>query len=88
LPGKKEMLTNDMLEVVLVDVTKSPVWVPKKQQKYYSGKKKRHTIKTLIFVDRKTCAIIAIAQDKGRLHDFKMYKETRGWLFWRGLGFG
>lgn len=32
----------------------------------------------MIFVNRKTRAIIAIAHDKGRIHDFEIYKETVG----------
>lgn len=35
-------------EVVLVDATESPIERPKKQKFYYSGKKKRHTLKTQI----------------------------------------
>ncbi|WP_320073102.1 hypothetical protein [Nostoc sp. MG11] len=44
LPGKKELTTsNYQLEVVVVDVTESPIKRPKKQKKFYSGKKKQHT---------------------------------------------
>ena len=46
------------------------------QKKWYSGKKKQHTIKTLIFEDAKTKRILAIAQHKGSTHDFAMFKES------------
>jgi len=40
----------------------------KKQRKYYSGKKKRHTLKG---------KIISIKIDKGRVHDFKLFKKSK-----------
>jgi hypothetical protein len=52
--------------------------VPKKQKQWYSGKKKRHTIKTQIIANSKTNEIIAIAQAEGSVHDFKLYKESIG----------
>jgi IS5 family transposase len=65
------------LKVVLVDVTESPVERPKRgQRKWYSGKKKRRTIKTQLIVDAKTLTIIACFTDKGRVHDFQMFKKS------------
>lgn len=67
------------LEVVLVDVTESPVERPKRGQKrWYSGKKKRHTIKTQIVICAKTREIVAIFVACGSAHDFKMWKESIG----------
>lgn len=41
LPGKKKLLKSDVqYEVILIDATETPVERPKKQRKYYSGKKK------------------------------------------------
>ncbi|MDR2528645.1 MAG: transposase family protein, partial [Synergistaceae bacterium] len=38
-----------------MDVTESPIERPKRnQRKYYSGKKKRHTLKTQIIINAKT----------------------------------
>ena len=52
LPGKKILLQNYQLTVVLTDVTESSIERPKKKQKkFYSGKKKRHTLKSQITVD-------------------------------------
>jgi hypothetical protein len=45
---------------------------------HWSAKKKKYTIKTLIFVDKETLEVIAIAQCKGRTHDFKLYKDEFG----------
>ena len=79
LPGKKKLLTGENLEVILVDVTESPVERPKHRQKrWYSGKKKRHTIKTQIVICAKTQVIIAIFIDCGSTHDFKMWKKSIG----------
>ena len=45
---------------------------------HYSAKRKKYTIKTLIFVEKATLEVIAIAQCKGRTHDFKLYKDEFG----------
>lgn len=73
------MLTGEKLQVILVDVTESPVERPKYGQKrWYSGKKKRHTIKTQIVICAKTKMVIAIFVDCGSTHDFKMWKKSIG----------
>ena len=72
-------MTDETLEVIVVDVTESPVERPKHRQKrWYSGKKKRHTIKTQIVICAKTKRVIAIFVSHGRKHDFKMWKEPIG----------
>ncbi|GMO34438.1 MAG: hypothetical protein Ta2B_14930 [Termitinemataceae bacterium] len=43
---------------------------------YYSGKKKRHTIKTQVIINPETKEIICIEQDKGHVHDFKLFKKN------------
>jgi hypothetical protein len=48
----------------------------KKQRKYYSGKKKQHTVKGQIVVDsnlRIVCTAIAMTNT----HDFKLFKQSR-----------
>ncbi|MDE5792985.1 MAG: transposase [Oscillospiraceae bacterium] len=50
---------------------------PKKQRKYYSGKKRRHTLKVQIIADKETKNILRIAFAKGKIHDFRMFKENR-----------
>lgn len=73
LHGKKALLDENELEIILVDVTESPIERPKKQQKYYSGKKKKHTIKTQLIVNANSGKIICTAHDFGRCHDFKLF---------------
>ena len=78
-PEKKLLMKDDQLEIILVDVTESPVERPKRDQKrWYSGKKKRHTIKTQIVICAITKVIIAIFVDCGSTHDFKMWKKSIG----------
>jgi IS5 family transposase len=87
LPGKKQLLAGkDKYEVVVFDVTECPIERPKRkktgrrknrQKRYYSGKKKRHTIKQQIAVDAKSETIIATSQNCGRTHDFKIYKKSK-----------
>jgi hypothetical protein len=62
-----------------VDVTESPVERPKyKQKKWYSGKKKQHTIKTQIVICAKTKKVIAVFTDCGSKHDFEIWKKSIG----------
>lgn len=78
LPGKKALLQAHNFEVVLVDATETPIERPKrKQRRYYSGKKKRHTIKTQVLVDKKTRKIICVVQAEGRKHDIRVLKESK-----------
>jgi hypothetical protein len=67
IPGRKILLKKNDIEVILVDVTECLIERPKKQKKFYSGKKKRQTLK-----------ILAIVNANGKTHDFKMYKNSIG----------
>lgn len=49
----------------------------KNQRQYYSGKKKRHTIKTQIVVEKSSKKIVCTKADKGRVHDFRVFKESK-----------
>ena len=51
--------------------------VQKKQRRYYSGKKKRHSQKSQFFVDRASKRILSTAYGKGRVHDFKVSQRSR-----------
>jgi hypothetical protein len=54
LPKKKELTELSMDDVVIVDVTETSIERPKKKQrKFYSGKKKKHTIKTQVHINKK-----------------------------------
>ncbi len=50
--------------------------VLKKQKRYYSGKKKRHTLKTQLLVNLRTGEIIALAFSNGKKHDFQLFKDS------------
>ena len=51
--------------------------VQKKQKRYYSGKKKRHTLKIQLLVSLQTGEIIALAFSNGKRHDFQLFKDSR-----------
>ena len=66
-------------KLYLVDVTECQVERPKNkeiQKEYYSGKKKKHTIKIQIILDEKTKKIISVAFDKGSTHDYNLFKQS------------
>jgi hypothetical protein len=44
---------------------------------YYSGKKKRHTLKSQVVMDKATGIILCTYIAKGRKHDFRVYKESK-----------
>lgn len=48
-----------------------------KQKKYYSGKKKQHTIKTQVVVNKKDRRIICTNFSNGKRHDFRVFKESK-----------
>lgn len=48
----------------------------KKQRKYYSGKKKRHTFKTQLVVNKNSREIVAVEIRNGKVHDFRIFKES------------
>jgi len=77
LPGKKALISGNY-EVIQIDATESPIERPKKgQRKFYSGKKKRHTLKSQITVDRATKEIICVKTSEGKRHDFKLFKDSK-----------
>ncbi len=59
LPGRKAMAASEQVfDIVLIDATETPIERPKKQRRYYSGKKKRHTLKTQLVVEKSTRRIL------------------------------
>jgi hypothetical protein len=92
LPGKKTLLKSDVeFEVVLIDAAESPIERPKKrvrqkkriknrnnkQKHYYAEKKKRHTLKSQVVVDKKLKAIICTSFSNGKTHDINLFKESK-----------
>lgn len=68
----------DNSEDRIIDATESRIDRPqKKQNEWYSGKKKMHTIKTQIEIGAKTQLIYSIAFAKGSVHDFSLFKQSK-----------
>lgn len=61
----------------LIDVTEQVIERPSKKQKhYFSGKKRRHTLKTEIRITSDGCITNISKSYKGKVHDFKIHKES------------
>ena len=77
LPGKKKLLQAKKVNIALTDVTETPIERPKKKQKkFYSGKKRRHTLKSQITVNKDSKEIICTSFGNGKMHDFNLYKKS------------
>ena len=48
-----------------------------KQKHFYSGKKKRHTIKSQVVVDKASRKVICTNFSNGKKHDFKLFKDSK-----------
>ena len=73
---KEKYLSQEEVAASLVDATEQPIERPKKGQKpYYSGKKKRHTLKTEIRTTLKGCITHVSKSRPGSVHDFKLHKQ-------------
>ncbi len=79
--SKTRHLSQEEVESLIVDATEQAIERPKKGQKrFYSGKKKRHTLKTEIRVTReekgKKPRIIHVSKTRpGSVHDFALHKQ-------------
>lgn len=62
-----------------------PLSVQKKQKYYYSGKKKRHTVKMQAIIHYSTGQILSSCFAKGRVHDFKLFKRSMRSLYFKPL---
>ncbi|MCZ2344107.1 MAG: transposase [Bacteroidales bacterium] len=89
IPERKANLEPEDIQELFFDATERPISRPKRKQKqYYSGKKKRHTVKTQIVVTRRQKSPgsshpqrvrIAVVSPTftGKTHDKKVYDQTR-----------
>jgi DDE superfamily endonuclease len=63
-----------------IDATEQEVPRPKNKRKrkknYYSGKKKRHTVKTQFMVNSHGLILHNTEHKKGRKHDYDVYKHN------------
>jgi len=68
----------------IIDGTERPIRRPKdneRQKKYYSGKKKRHTVKNLVISDKETKRILVLSKTyEGKRHD-KSIADEQEYIF-------
>ena len=85
-PGVKKIGTwEQLLEVcpefadVVTDATEQPRQRPphRSQRRWYSGKRKRHTVKTQVTVSRRGRILHVSASVPGRVHDYALFKRSR-----------
>jgi IS5 family transposase len=71
LPNRHRALAlGEELELVLVDASETPIERPKKKQRrYYSGKKKRHTLKAQLLIEPSSGVVLSSAFAAGPCHD-------------------
>jgi hypothetical protein len=90
IPERRVKLDPEDIRELFFDATERPTRRPKQgQREYYSGKKRRHTIKTQVVVARRTkppgpgkkpqrLRIAAVSESfPGSVHDKKVYDRTR-----------
>ena len=72
---RKPVLREKKLKTLLVDATEQPITGSSRE--YYSGKKKRHTIKTEIIMEKQSGKIVQISDPfPGRVHDITMRRKS------------
>jgi hypothetical protein len=80
----------------IIDGTERPVQRPKdkrRQREFYSGKKKRHTVKNVVIVDRRTRKIKALSRTRAGKTGDKRVAEEENYRFpkrsklWKDTGF-
>jgi len=75
---KNREMTKEDVEYLIPDATEQPVQRPKKgQKKFYSGKKKRHTLKTQYIVGPDGRIYAVSGTYPGSVHDFTVYKDQK-----------
>lgn len=65
---------------LFLDATEQEIPRPKNKRRrksHYSGKKKRHTVKTQIMTNKKGLIVNKSRHHKGRDHDYKMFKKRK-----------
>ena len=81
----KRLRTTDEVEkyfpgfLAFIDSTEQQIPRPedkRKRKAYYSGKKRRHTIKTQIMVNKNGIIIYKTSNKKGHRHDYNIYKKN------------
>jgi hypothetical protein len=88
-------LANDEVKFYLQDGTERPIQRPtdpEEQETFYSGKKKRHTVKNNVLVNAKGEIVLLTATCEGKKHDKKIADEAafalpEGSLLYQDTGF-
>ena len=76
--NKNRMISSTDVEYLILDATEQPVQRPKKgQKKYYSGKKKKHTLKIQYIVESGGKVFSVSHSYPGSVHDFTIYKDQK-----------
>ncbi|MCA1617192.1 MAG: transposase family protein [Acidobacteria bacterium] len=73
-----EKWTPSRVERVIIDSFETPIRRPSnndRQKRYYSGKKKRHTLKTEVATDQKGAVLCVGKTHRGPKADIKVYQE-------------
>jgi hypothetical protein len=78
LLGKKRLVQGfGRPRVVVIDVTETPIERPQQRQRqFYSGKKKRHTLKCQVLINQASGEVICLFFGKGSRHDFKLFQAS------------
>ena len=75
--SKQKKLSQKDVEELIIDATEQPIERPKvKQQPYYSGKKKHHTIKTELRTTLSGRIVHVSKEYPGATHDFTIFKQS------------
>ncbi len=75
---KERKISEKELETLIVDCTEQPIRRPRKRQKkYYSGKKKRHTIKTEIIINKEGKIKYISKPHPGSMHDIQIRRKEK-----------
>ena len=74
--SKTRHLSEEEIRHMIVDATEQPIERPfRGQKKWYSGKKKRHTVKTEVRITNRGPIVKVSKSVPGSVHDFALFKE-------------
>ncbi|GAA0501567.1 transposase family protein [Deinococcus depolymerans] len=78
LPGCKSLKRDEnVFQIIAVDAAETPCERPTSQQRrWYSGKKKRHTLNTPVVIDVSTRMILCVATAFGSMHDLTLFRQS------------
>ncbi|QPF38712.1 IS5 family transposase [Acinetobacter sp. TTH0-4] len=77
LPKRSITTADEQFNWVIIDATECSIERPKKNQsKFYSGKKKKHTLKAQVIYHPNSKQIIGLDISNGSQHDIKLARKT------------